>query len=335
VNMRVIQICIGIACTLFFLALALYRVQLGDVGTALAHADPRWIGAAVAAYAVNLSLRTWRWQIILRPVAEIPYRVVGKALLVGYGLNSTMPARLGELFRVEFFKRSFGLSRIWGLTSIVIERLFDGLTVVACLGVGLFLTTTTRLGADIVIDVLVTGGVLFGTILLAALSLSGSLMSRMLSRFPRLSARMGMVQSGFGILRTWRTLEVAILTLIIYLPDALSLWFLVKAVGRALGFADLLILLGLASLSTLVPSGPAFLGTLQFAYALAIQFADGPRAVGIAAATLAQLCLLLPVALIATGLLTHGSGKLLLSLLKGRSLHAQAPGPHAGDTTGA
>ena len=44
-----------------------------------------------------------------------------------------------------------------------------------------------------------------------------------------------MVQRGFGILRTWRTLEIAILTLIIYLPDALSLWFLVKAVGLALG----------------------------------------------------------------------------------------------------
>jgi hypothetical protein len=150
---------------------------------------------------------------------------------------------LGELFRAEFFKKSFGLSRIWGLTSIVIERLFDDLTVVACLGLGLFLTATTRQGADIVIDVLGTGGILFGTILLAALCLSGSLMSRILSRFPRLSARMGMVQSGFGILRTWRMLQIAILTL------------MVKAVGLAPELADPC---GLASLSTLVPSGPAF-----------------------------------------------------------------------------
>ncbi len=88
------------------------------------------------AYAINLSLRTWRWQIILRPVAAIPYPIVARALLVGYGLNTIMPARLGELFRAEFFKKTFGLSRIWGLTSIVIERLFDGLTVVTCLGIG-------------------------------------------------------------------------------------------------------------------------------------------------------------------------------------------------------
>jgi uncharacterized membrane protein YbhN (UPF0104 family) len=333
-KVRVIQIIIGVACTFFFLALALYHVQLGSVVSALEHADPTWIGAAIVAYAANLSLRTRRWQIILRPVAAIPYRVVASALLVGYGLNTIMPARLGELFRAEFFKKSYGLSRVWALTSIVIERLFDGLTVVTCLGVGLLLTAATRQGAGIVIDILATGGILFGAILLAALCLSGSTVPRTLSRFPGLSARMAMVQRGFGILRTWRTLEIAILTLIIYLPDALSLWFLVKAVGLALGFGDTLVLVGMASLSTLVPSGPAFLGTLQFAYTLAIGFAGGPHAVGIAAATLAQLCLLLPVALVATGILTHGSGRLLASLLKGRSSEAEAPKPESNELAG-
>jgi hypothetical protein len=64
-----------------------------------------------------------------------------------------------------------------------------------------------------------------------------------------------------------------------------------------------------------VPSGPAFLGTLQFAYALAVEFAGGARALGIAAATLAQLCLLLPLALIAVGILAHGSGSALFAIL--------------------
>jgi glycosyltransferase 2 family protein len=247
-KVRIIHIIIGVVSTLFFLALALYRAELGSVGATLAHANPTWIGAAIVAYAANLSLRTMRWQIILRPFAAIPYRVVVSALLVGYGLNTIMPARLGELFRAEFCKTSFGLSRVCALTSIVIERLFDGLTVVACLGFGLLLTAAAREGADIVLDVLATGGTLFGAILLAALYFSRSTVPRALSRFPRLSARIGMVQRGFEILRTWRTLEIAILTLIIYCPDTLSLWFLVKAVGLALGFGDTLVLVGMASL---------------------------------------------------------------------------------------
>ena len=92
------------------------------------------------------------------------------------------------------------------------------------------------------------------------------------------------------------------------MPDALSLWLIVKAVGLGLGFADSLVLLGAASLSTLLPSGPAFLGTLQFAYALTIEFAGAPRVVGIVAATLSQLCLLLPIAVVTAGLLAQGSG---------------------------
>jgi hypothetical protein len=317
-NVRVIQLAVGLVCTLFFLAIAFYRVQLGAVSAALASANPVWIAAAMLIYAVNLALRAWRWQIILRPVAAVPYPTVARALLVGYGLNAVMPARLGELFRAEFFKKTFGLSRVWGLTSIVIERLFDGIMVVSCLGVGLLFATAARPNAGLLTKGLLTGSVLFGAVLIAAFYLSGSVTSRIVGRFPGLSAQILTVQQGFEILRTWRTLEVVAITLIIYVPDALSLWCLVKAVGLTLGVADMLVLLGTASLSTLLPSGPAFLGTLQFAYGLAVEFAGGPRALGIAAATLAQLCLLLPLALTAAAIIVHGSGTALYGIIAGR-----------------
>jgi hypothetical protein len=52
-----------------------------------------------------------------------------------------------------------------------------------------------------------------------------------------------------------------------------------------------------AALASAIPvciaSGPAFLGTLQFAHALAVEFAGGARPLGITAATLARPCLLL------------------------------------------
>jgi uncharacterized protein (TIRG00374 family) len=317
-KVRLIQLVIGLACTLFFLAIAFYRVQLGAVSAALAGANPLWVAAAMLIYAGNLLLRAWRWKVILRPVAAIPYPIVARALLVGYGLNAIMPARLGELFRAEFFKKTFGLSRVWGLTSIVIERLFDGITVVCCLGVGLVSAAAAKPNTGLLVNVLVTGGIVFGMALLAAFYLSSSMMSRIVRRFPGLSVQMAMVQQGLQILRTWRILEVVTITAVIYVADASSLWFLVKALGLTLGFSDTLVLLGAASLSTLVPSGPAFLGTLQFAYALAIEFAGGARALGIAAATLAQLCLLLPLALIAAGILVHGSGTALYTILARR-----------------
>ena len=323
-KIRIIQIVVGLACTLFFLALALYRVPLEAVGATIASANPICIAAAMSVYAVNLSLRAWRWQIILRPVATIRYSTVARALVVGYGLNAIMPARLGELFRAELLKKDLGLSRTSTLSSIVVERLFDGLTVIGCLGLGLLLAARQDTAA--LVNVLVIASAFFGVILLVALCLARPGTSGAFARSPRLSAQLMMVRQALHILRTRRIVAVALLTLIIYLPDTLSLWLIVKAVGLQLGFADTLVLLGAASLSTLLPSGPAFLGTLQFAYALVIEFAGASRAVGIAAATLDQLFILLPIALIAAGILVHGARGVLYAAFTTQSRDARQAG---------
>ena len=324
-NIRLVQIFVGLACTLFFMALALYRVPLGAVGATIASANPMWIGAAMSVYAVNLSLRAWRWQIILSPVAAIRYSTVARALLIGYGLNSIMPARFGEFFRAEFLKIDMRLSRVSALSSIVVERLFDGLTVVGCLAFGLLLATGENAAA--LLDVLLIASALFAVVLLAALCLAGPTMSGVFVRYPRLSEQLMLIRQAFQILRTRRILAVGALTLIIYLPDALALWFIVKAVGLQLDFAVTLVLLGAVSLSSLLPSGPAYLGTLQFAYALSIEFAGAPPAVGVAAATLAQVCILLPTALAAVVVLLHRSGGALSSVLAKREPKLTPVGP--------
>jgi glycosyltransferase 2 family protein len=317
-NARLLQVAIGLGCALFFLALALYRAPVTAVGAILAHSNPLWLVAALGAYAVGLALRAWRWQIILRPVATVPYPAVARVLVAGYGFNTIMPARLGELFRVEFFKKAYGLPRVPVLTSIVVERLFDGLAVVGCLASGLLLAAHADRPDAMLIDVATAGGGLFAAILVAALVLSRLPASLLVVRFPRLAEPLAAIGRGLAILRSRPGVDVAVLTLIIYVPDALTLWFVVKACGLSLGPADTLVTLGATALSTMLPSGPAFLGTLQFAYVLAIEYAGGPAAIGVAAATLAQACILLPVAVIATAILAHRSGSALYSRFVGR-----------------
>jgi len=319
-NLRIMQTVIGLTCTVVFLTLALYSVPLGQVGSAIAGADPVWIGAALLAYAANLALRTWRWKVILEPLTTISYRDLAKGLLVGYGLNTIMPARLGEIFRVEFLKRNHGLARVWVLSSVVIERVFDGLAVVGLLGIGLLFSAAWVRPGEILIKLLVISSVLFATLLLAAICLSDAAFIRLFARVPWLSSHLRMVQRGLAIVRTRRIVAVAFLTLIVYVPDTLTLWLVVKAVGVALGPFDTMVLTGAASLSTLLPSGPAFAGTMQFAYALAIEFAGGSRITGIAAATLAQLCILLPTAVIGTAIFARNSGSALFALLLNRKV---------------
>jgi glycosyltransferase 2 family protein len=314
---RRLQFAIGLAGAVFFLALAFWRAPLSAVGATLARADPVWLVGAFCVYGANLALRARRWQVILRPAGAVPYPTVARVLLVGYGLNAIMPARLGELFRAEFFKRTYGLPRVPVLTSIVVERLCDGLMVVACLALGLVLAAGGGRSAAALSDAAIAGGALFGAALVAAVGFGRLPLSGLLRRWPRLAAPLAAIGRGLAVLRGRRGLAVAALTLLVYVPDTLTLWLVVKACGLSLGFADTLVLLGAAVLSTLLPSGPGFLGTLQFAFALAVEFAGGSAATGIAAATLVQLCLFLPVAVVATGVFAHGSGTALFDLVRG------------------
>jgi uncharacterized protein (TIRG00374 family) len=326
---QVLQLSIGLAAAIGFLLLALDRAPLAAVGTILAHADPLWLFAALASYAAALALRAKRWQVILRPVAAVPYAKVARVLLVGYGFNTIMPARLGELFRAEFFKEAYGLPRVPVLTSIVVERLFDGLAVVGCLALGLVLAGGAGRAESILVDVVIAGAALFGGMLAAALGFARLPLSRWFARLPRVAARLTEIERGLSLLHSRRGVAVALLTVIVYVPDALTLWFVVKGCGYGLGFADTLVLLGGAALSTLLPSGPAFLGTLQFAYVLAIEFAGGQAALGVAAATLTQFCLLLPVAVLATALFVQGSGGALYAKFMGERISTASPGPNA------
>jgi glycosyltransferase 2 family protein len=300
---------------------------LGSVVAVMAHTSPPWLAAAGLAYAADLALRAWRWRLILQPTAAVPYRIVARVLVVGYGLNVIMPARLGELFRAEFFKKTYGLPRVPVLTSIVVERLFDGLAVVGCLAAGLVIAAHSGASEAGLIEIVTAGGAVFGALGIGALGFARLPLPRLLARLPRLREQAAIVQHGVGVLHSGRGLRVAALTVVVYVPEALCAWFIVKSVGFGLGFADTLVLVGAASLITLAPSGPAFLGTLQFAYVLAIEFAGGPAATGLAAATLAQLCILLPVAIIATLLLTHTSGSALYATLTRRGAESRrSPG---------
>ncbi len=291
---------IGIVIGAFFLWLALRQTSLEQVRTILTKSNLGWLFISLAVYAADLAVRVSRWRILLKDIKILSFKSVGIALLIGYGANNLLPARLGELFRADFVGRRYRLSRSAVIGSIFLERVLDGLIVVLCLAIGrLFISQQNAVLASLT----AVSSLLFIGIFLGLWLLGRKSGRNWIERFPpAIASRIQSFRQGSSMLSgsDWR--KVIGLSLIIWILEGTVLWALLQAVAIALNLQQMLLLLGVVSLSTLIPSAPGFIGTYQYAYAFAVSLFGYESARGVAAATIAQVVLLGSVTLTGFGM---------------------------------
>jgi uncharacterized membrane protein YbhN (UPF0104 family) len=96
-----------------------------------------WLAAAVGLSVANLALRSRSWQKILwaaLPQERIRYRTAFGAYCAGVGINSILPARVGDLMKMFLVRRSAPSASYPTLVgSLVAETLFDFVVAAALL----------------------------------------------------------------------------------------------------------------------------------------------------------------------------------------------------------
>ena len=109
---------------------------LGDLERALREMEGKWLIAGVAVYLAAIGLRCLRWGILLRATGSVKWRHAAEALVTGFAANYVLPGRVGELFRADYARRVFNMSRFTALGTIVVERVCDGIVLVCALWIG-------------------------------------------------------------------------------------------------------------------------------------------------------------------------------------------------------
>jgi uncharacterized membrane protein YbhN (UPF0104 family) len=106
-----------IAVTASFAVLALVvlvRLRALDwdrLWAALRDIGPAPLALGVASGFGVVALQALRWWVVTRPVVRVRYREAFAALLVGGLLNAVLPARAGDLLRVQYLASRAGVSR--------------------------------------------------------------------------------------------------------------------------------------------------------------------------------------------------------------------------------
>lgn len=133
-NLRqLVTFIVSLIITGIFLYLALNRVDFGKLGEALASADYRLVLLGTLFTFTNYIFRTARWQRFLVPTKNISLAQLFPVLVVGFALNNLLPGRPGEFARPYWLGQRETISRTLGFATIIIERVADGLALIAFL----------------------------------------------------------------------------------------------------------------------------------------------------------------------------------------------------------
>jgi len=122
-----ITIVVSLACFLW----AVHGVSWTELWEEIRELDWRWVSIAVIADLLIYILQAWRWGLLLLPVGPVsPWASMG-AIFVGLFANEALPLRAGELIRCFLLARWTKLPISVTLASALIERIFDGVLLIA------------------------------------------------------------------------------------------------------------------------------------------------------------------------------------------------------------
>ena len=271
----------GLVVAAALLAWAVHGVDPQAVLTRIRQADPVRFAAAVALATATFPLRTARWRVILRDPdgRTLPWRPLWDATAVGFMANNLLPARAGEVARAYVVQRQLPVRFTTALASVAVERVFDGLVLVALLAVALAVPTLpagARVAGLPLSRVAGSGAAVFGSLFVAAVlvvygpSAWRERAARVAGRvFPagvasRLSRLAGDAVAGLAVLRSPARMALVLgWSLVLWLVNAASFAVCFQAFGLALPPSSALLLQALVAFGVALPSSPGFFGPFE------------------------------------------------------------------------
>ena len=273
------QFWFGVLISALFIWLALGGLQLDEFWGAVKEANYIWLIPGVGVYFVGVWIRAWRWHYLLGPIKKIPTKSMFPITTIGYMGNNIYPARAGEVLRAVILKRKEGVSVSASLATIIVERIFDGVVMLAFIFVNLSelakLTGASGFVGNIQQVALIGTGVFIGALVVFLVA----------AMYPHMTAKVGLwiihrvlpqrlhvkiiglmnkFLDGLASLRSpFNVLMVFFTSVIIWLLETGKYWFVMHAFDFSVSFFALMLMNGIVNLATTIPSAPGYIGTFD------------------------------------------------------------------------
>ena len=273
------QFWLGALISIVFIWLSLRGLKLTEFWGTVQKANYFWLIPGIGVYFIAVWVRAWRWHYLLMPIKEIPTKTMFPITTIGYMGNNIYPARAGEVLRAVILKRKEGVPVSASLATIIVERIFDGVVMLAFIFVNLSelakLTSASGFVGNIQQVAVVGTGVFLGALfvfLLAAMfpQVTAKIGDWMIARLipkrlhDKIIGVMHKFLDGLAALRSpFNVLMVFFTSVIIWLLETGKYWFVMHAFNFNVSFFALMLMNGIVNLATTIPSAPGYIGTFD------------------------------------------------------------------------
>jgi glycosyltransferase 2 family protein len=300
------QLVLTIGLSAAFVFIVVWSVNLRQTMDALRGANYAYIPLAVLCSLFTNVLRSYRWKYVLNPLRRIGVRRLFSGVAVGYMANNILPARLGEIVRSYYLGKKEGLSKSSTLATVVIERLFDGLTLLGFLAlISTFLTFpdwVTTAGVVAAALFFVLAAVLAASV--ARRDLTLTLVRRLTSSLPtriaqRLHDLIGSFLTGLLILRHWRDAVLAfVFSVLGWIVEAATYYVVGLCFDFHLTITAAMVTVAIVNFGILLPAAPGYVGTFEFFCVSALSLVFVERSEALSYALVLHGVLVIPITVI-------------------------------------
>lgn len=135
---RAVQLIVSLLITVALCIWAFRGTDVDGMFHSIATAHYSWLVLYVGILLVIHVCRTLRWGALLSGLERVPFKPLNEASGIGFMMLLILPFRLGEFARPFLIAQRSSIRRSAAMTSVVLERITDGLSIAALLRVMLF-----------------------------------------------------------------------------------------------------------------------------------------------------------------------------------------------------
>jgi len=275
-NIRLGSLLLGLVVASVFLWLAISDVDYHHLNLSLQSVDRTYGLHVFVTLSLFYALKLQRWRWLIPSNIASPKMTLVTPMMAGFASNNLLPLRIGEIVRIYFAGKLLDAPKSLVLGTIVAEKLFDIIAIAVIFVAGVLVVTIKSASIDgvgIHIFLAMVIAIIAIATIIALIWFSKNDPVHLIKYIPkqwqkRLHRMVSNFSSSFGAIDSKREL-IAIFanSLAQWLLLTLCIYYSIAAVAAdLLNFSTAAIVLGFLVLGVTLPSAPAFIGSVEYAF---------------------------------------------------------------------